>query len=396
MAGQSYRGDAALAWLLDEAGVALAIEEVQSLVRGAVSALAGRRSDAWIGLIAPDAGPALRAELLALAELLAAESETGLELTPAPGERLEALRAELARRGLDGFMVPRGDAYQSEYVPARADRMRWLTGFTGSAGLAVVLPERAAIFVDGRYTLQVRRQVDQTLFAPHDLTSDPPAAWIAAHLPSVGRLGFDPWLHTERQIETYRRAAARAGGTLMPVPENPIDAIWPGQPARPISPVVPHEPRFAGVAAEEKTATIGASLARAGIDAAVLTAPDSIAWLLNIRGGDVPRTPLPLSWAILRRDGTVDLFIEPVKLAAATRRHLGEKVAISPPEAFGAALEALGRSGATVQVDPGAGPVLERELGAPFAVIERLARGGAVLVRALDPCALPKAAKNPV
>jgi Xaa-Pro aminopeptidase len=393
---EPYRGDAALTSLLRADGVVMEIEAVRDLIKGAVSALAGRKTETWIELIAPDAAAELRAQLVALKEETAKDADPGFTVGPAPNERLAALRAELTKRGLDGFLIPRGDAYQSEYVPARADRLRWLTGFTGSAGLAIVLRDKAAIFIDGRYTIQVRKQVDMAAYEPHDMGSSTPANWIAANLRKGAKLGFDPWLHTERQIEAYERGAARTGATLVPVDDNPLDIVWRQQPAMPVGAVLPHDDRFAGVSASAKRTAIAETLAKNGIDAAVVTAPDSIAWLLNIRGGDVPRTPLPMSWAILRKDSGVELFIDPRKLTRAAKQHLGNQVSVKAPESFLPSLEALGRAGATVQVDPGAGSALERELGVAWVVFDRLKQSGATVIRDMDPCALPKAMKNQV
>ena len=379
------------------AGVTLGIEEVRDLVTGVISALAGRSMNSWMELIAPGADEALRRQLEALRHEIAAAADPGFVIGPVPRQRLDDLRAEMATECLDGLLVPRGDAYQSEYVPARADRMRWLTGFTGSAGLVVVLAKRAAIFVDGRYALQVRAQMDGDAFEPKDLPAESPAAWIAANLGDGGKLAYDPWLHTEDQFESYSRAAAKAGGTMVQITENLIDRVWEGQPAEPIAPIVPHDIAYAGRSAADKCQEIAGAMAADGIDTAVVTAPDSIAWLLNVRGGDVPKTPLPMSRLIIHRNLEIELFVDARKPTAATIRHLGDGVTLRRSEDFGDALEALGGTGATVQVDPGFGaPVLERQLGVPFAVIDRLQRGGATVVRALDPCALPKAFKNEV
>jgi Xaa-Pro aminopeptidase len=311
----------------------------------------------------------------------------GREAGPDVAARVRKLREELARRGLAGFIVPRADEHQGEYVPARARRLAWLTGFTGSAGVAVVLAERAAIFVDGRYTLQVRDEVPAPLFEYRHLTEQPAADWIAANLGAGQVLGYDPWLHTVGEVERYQAAAAKAGGSLTALADNPVDAIWQDQPAPPLAPVVPHELRFAGKPAAEKRHEIAAAMAANDIDAAVLTAPDSIAWLLNIRGGDVPRTPLPLSFAILNRDASVELFIDRRKLAAGIETHLGNEVAVQPPAELGPALDRLGAAGKRVQLDPGS---------ASSWVFARLGAAGAALHRAADPCQLPKACKNPV
>ena len=303
------------------------------------------------------------------------------------GDRLARLRAELRRLGVDGFLVPRADAHQGEYVPASAQRLAWLTGFTGSAGLAVVLTERAALFVDGRYTLQAQDQVDASLYALRHVIEQPATEWISANLPKGAALGYDPWLHTPGELERYRAASERAGGSLRPLASNPIDAIWTDRPAPPLAPVVPHDLRFAGKSAAEKRREIGAALAKDAIDAAVLTAPDSIAWLLNIRGGDVPHTPLPLSFAILHADAHVELFIDRRKLASGTEAHLGPEVKAAEPDELGPALDRLGAAKKRVLADPA--------MAAAW-VFDRLSAAGARVQRAADPCQLPKACKNEV
>lgn len=299
-------------------------------------------------------------------------------------ERLSRLRSELRRRGIAGFLVPRTDEYQGEYVPASAQRLAWLTGFTGSAGLAVVLLGKAAIFVDGRYTLQVASEVDVVLFQHCHITEEPPTTWIAAMLQPGEALGYDPRLHTLGEVDRFRLAAEKAGGRLVALEENAVDAVWTGRPPPPQASVVAHELRFAGETADNKRTRIAVGLAEAQIDAAAVTAPDSIAWLLNIRGGDVPHTPLPLSFAVIHRDSSVDLFIDAAKLTPGLSAHLGTAVRIMAPSSFGAFLEQLATSGRRVLVDPG---------NASAWVFDRL---GAAAQRAVDPCQLPKACKNAV
>ncbi|WP_264665368.1 aminopeptidase P family protein [Azospirillum fermentarium] len=310
-----------------------------------------------------------------------------VEPAPPPAERLERLRAELRRRSLDGFVVPRADEHQGEYVPARAQRLGWLTGFTGSAGLAVVGPATAALFVDGRYTLQVEAEVDGSLYAFRHLIEDSLSGWVAGAVPRGGRLGYDPWLHPVGWVEKLRTALEREGIDLVPCDGNPVDAVWPGQPPAPLAPVEPHDDALAGMSAGEKRQAVAEALRRDGIGAAILTQPDSIAWLLNIRGGDVPCTPLPLSFAIVDDGGAVDLFIDSRKLPAATRRHLGDGVRVLPPDALEPALDRLGRGGRRVLADPAS---------AAARIFDRLHLAGAHVVRQGDPCALPKACKNPV
>jgi len=300
-------------------------------------------------------------------------------------DRLGSLRLELARQGVAGFLVPRADEHQNEYVPASAERLAWLTGFTGSAGLAVVLPDAAAIFVDGRYTLQARNEVDAKLFEQCHITEAPATEWIAANLRPGEILGYDPRLHTMPEIERYAAAAGKAGGNLRSLDRNPLDAVWRDRPAPSPLPAVPHDLRFAGRSSEEKRGGIAASLAAAKTEAVVLTLPDSIAWLLNIRGEDVPYTPLPLCFAVLRADATVTLFIEEGKLPPVTRAFLGPAVAVGRPQDFGAALEALGAGGRRIQADPAT---------ASAWIFDRLKAGGAAIAPAPDPCLIPKAAKN--
>ena len=306
---------------------------------------------------------------------------------PAMAERLAALRAELARRGLDGFVVPRADEHQGEYVPPSAQRLAWLTGFTGSAGIAVVLRQRAALFTDGRYTLQARQEVEAAAFELLHIGEQPPARWVGEALPAGSRLGVDPWLHVGEQIEAFRAACARAGGELVACADNPLDAVWTDRPAPPLAPLAVHPLDFAGKAAADKRAELAQGLAAERLDAAVLTDPAAIAWLLNLRGGDVAYTPLPLAFALLHADATVDLFVDPRKLSSEVEAHLGAAVRRHPPAALSAALEELGRAGKRVRFDP---------QQAPAAVVERLRAAGARAEPGADPCALPKACKNPV
>ena len=298
---------------------------------------------------------------------------------------LPRLRAEMEAQGLDGFIIPHEDEHQNEYLPAANDRLAWLTGFTGSAGAAVVLKDRAAVFVDGRYTLQVRDQVDEAHFEILDLVEGGPPAFVeGAAEGSV--IGYDPKLHSPTALEHLKRAAAKAGAVLKPVESNPLDAAW-GQerPAQPAAPVVPHPEAYAGESSESKRRRVGESLNPLGADAAVLTAPASIAWLFNVRGGDVIRTPLPIGQAILDADGRARLFLDPAKVTDELPGWLGNEVALQPSEALPAALDAL--KGKKVLVDPAQSSSW---------YFDRLAAAGATVVRGMDPCTLPRAAKNPV
>jgi Xaa-Pro aminopeptidase len=381
-----YRGDGTLERLLHKAGARITLAELRELVAGVIAAPAGLEPAAWTRLVVAGASPPLIAQLEAFKAKMAAADASAADALPLP-RRLPALRGECARRGLAGFIVPRADEHQGEYVAARAERLAWLTGFSGSAGLAVVLSEKAAIFVDGRYTLQVTQEVDTDSFEPLHLTERPPGEWIAANLGVEETLGYDPWLHTEDGVQRLRAACLKAGGSLVACTDNPLDAVWRDQPPPPIAPVVAHELRHAGRSSADKRRDLGDGLAADKVDAAVLTAPASIAWLLNIRGGDVPHTPLPLSFAVLHRDGTVELFIDRRKLVPGLEAHLGNQVSVAPPEALVATLERLGQAGARVRADPAS---------AAAWVFDRLEAAGADVVRGADPCALPKACKNAV
>jgi Xaa-Pro aminopeptidase len=376
--------------LLRRAGSALDFDGLVALINGVLAAPEGI-GGAWQVLVADPVPAALSDALEELRDDLAARRHDGLApadfATLPRAERLARLRHELKAQRLDGFVVPRADEHQGEYVPRRGQRLAWLTGFTGSAGLAVVLSGRAALFVDGRYTLQAGQQVDTGTFEIHHLIEEPPAEWLHRVLSKGMALGYDPWLHTPSEVERFRAAAERTGTALRAVVANPIDRVWYDQPPPPLAPVVLHDERFAGESAAAKRTRLGRSLAEAGVTAAVLTMPESIAWLLNIRGGDVPHTPLPLSFAVLYPDGHVLLFIDRRKLTPGLTGHLGEAVTILPPEELGPALDRLAAADGRVQVDPAT---------AAAWFFDRLEAGGARIHRAADPCLVPKACKNPV
>ena len=378
-----YEGDEALLARLHRAGATLDLDQSRALAEGVVAAPNSRERDAWIALFAANADEPTKNQLRHFKEQVAERHNPGFTVGPAPRDRLSKLRDELRGRGLDGFIVPRTDEHQGEYVPEHAERLRWLTGFSGSAGVVVVLAEKAAIFVDGRYTLQVLDQVHVDLFEPIGIAELSPVKWISENLPAGAKLGYDPWLLTDAAVTNYRKSVTDAGGSLIAVAGNPVDSVWTTQPAAPVAPVVPHELCYAGQSAAEKRGAITSSLTDDGIDAAVLTLPDSIAWLLNIRGGDVAHTPLPLSFAIILKNGDVDLFIDQRKLIPETIEHLGNGVSVLSIEEFLGGLEALANSNTVVKADPGS---------AAAVVFEKLE--GASIIRGVDPCVLPKACKN--
>ncbi|KGJ04578.1 Xaa-Pro aminopeptidase [Paracoccus halophilus] len=297
--------------------------------------------------------------------------------------RLAELRRELAARDLDGFLVPRADAHQGEYVAARDARLAWLTGFTGSAGFCIVTPDRAGIFVDGRYRVQVKSEVDMAHFTPVPWPETKPADWLSEAMPEGGRIGYDPWLHTRREIAQMDKALAGSGIALLAVDQNPVDAIWPDQPAPPAGRVRLWPDDIAGETAKAKRTRIADALREAGHSAAVLTLPDSLSWLLNIRGADIPRNPVVQGFAIIEANGHVAVFAYPEKFPAEIRAALGNEVQILAPHALTPALTNL--SG-PVRVDPATAP------DQVFSLIESM---GTEIAEAQDPAIMPKACKNP-
>ena len=306
---------------------------------------------------------------------------------PSFGPRhLPLIRKAMAEQGLDGLIVPHEDEHQNEYLPEANDRLAWATGFTGSAGAAVILKDKAAIFVDGRYALQVRDQVDGGLFEVRDLVDGGVPAYLETATGRGQVIGFDPKLHSPDALERLRHAAARAGAELKPVAPNPLDAAWGTErPGQPKAPVVPHPLQYAGEDSASKRTRVGKDLEQAGADAAVITSPASVAWLFNIRGGDVIRSPLPLGQAILNADGTARLFLDPDKVTPDLPAWLGNQVALDRPEALEGALREL--SGRCVAVDPATSPAW---------YLDALDAAGVRVWRAPDPCALPRACKNEV
>ena len=295
--------------------------------------------------------------------------------------RLKALREELKRRGLDGFVVPISDEHMSEYVGGYAQRLAWLTGFGGSAGTVVVLAESAAIFVDGRYTLQVRDQVDGRFYAYESVPQTSVAKWLGEHAPDGARIGYDPWLHGKLWVEAAAKALQLRKAELVAVESNPIDAVWTDRPAPSAAPALVHGEALAGQSSEAKRAAVSTWLAEQKLDAVVIAALDSVAWLLNVRGSDVERTPVTLAFVIAQADGTASLFIDPAKVTGELAAHLGNSVRVESREGFLPALAAL--AGKRVAVDP------ERSVQAIFAAL-----GSAEVIEERDPCVLPKAQKN--
>ncbi|OSZ72156.1 X-Pro aminopeptidase [Sphingomonas sp. IBVSS1] len=299
--------------------------------------------------------------------------------------RLAALRTRLAADGLDGFVVPLTDEHMSEYVGDYAQRLAWLTGFGGSAGSAVVLADQAAMFTDGRYTVQVRQQVPADLFSYQDVPKTSAAQWLAEQAQAGQRFGHDPWLHTRAWAAGTTALLKAKGAELVAVANNPIDAVWADRPAPSLAPIEVHGDEFAGQSHAEKRAQVAAWLGTSGCDAVVIAALDSVAWLLNVRGRDVPRTPVALAFAIVHADASVDLFTAPAKITPALSAHLGPDVRCHPRDGFEAALK--GFAGRRVSADP---------QSCVAAIFDALDAGGVTIVEARDPCVLPRAIKNKV
>jgi len=291
------------------------------------------------------------------------------------------MRRAMVAQHLDGLIVPRADEHLGEYVPPGAERLAWLTGFTGSAGIAVVLADQAAVFTDGRYTLQLATQTDAALFEAGHIIEQPPPAWIKAHAVPGARIGYDPWLISQDGLDRYRDA----GLDMVQAVPNPVDVVWTDRPPAPAGPAVPHPLAYAGRASSDKRADVAATLRADKQDVAVITDPASLAWLLNLRGSDVAYTPFALGFVLLRSDGSATLFMEPAKLSPGTLDWLGPDVTVAARSALPAALAAL--SGQRVRVDAA---------GSPVWFAERLREAGAVVVDGADPCQLPKACKNAV
>lgn len=294
--------------------------------------------------------------------------------------RLAAVRKALAAEGLAGFIIPRADVHQGEYVAARDERLQWLTGFTGSAGFCIVLPEVAGVFIDGRYRTQVKAQVELSVFTPVPWPDVKPGDWLRGNL-QAGEVGFDPWLHSADEIEKLRAALEGSRVTVSPA-RNFVDAIWRDQPGPPMGRAFAHPDALAGESSADKRARLAEGLRAAGQRAAVITLPDSLCWLLNIRGADVPRNPILHGFAVLHDDARVTLFAEAAKFDEATRAHLGPQVTLRPPAAFVPALHTL------------QGPVRVDRATAPLAVSQELEEAGVAVAWGEDPCRLPKARKT--
>lgn len=298
--------------------------------------------------------------------------------------RLEALRKELASRNLDGFVIPITDEHASEYVSDYAQRLAWISNFKGSAGTGVVMTDKAAIFVDGRYTIQVRQQVDEALFEYCHLMENPPVKWLKGQVKEGQRIGYDPFLHTIGWVKATRKDLEARGAELVAT-DNPIDAAWDDQPGEPNAPVTSQDVKYAGLSHQEKRAKIAKAIKEKDAEAAIITQLDSIAWLFNIRSSDVARTPVSLAFAIIKDDGHATLYLDDSKVNSALKAHLGNEIGITAKKEFLDGVRALGKSGKIVLADPKT---------ASSAIFDALKESGAKIVEGMDPVSLPKSTKN--
>lgn len=302
-------------------------------------------------------------------------------------ERADGLRASFDALGVDGILVPRADEFQGEYVPASAERLAWLTGFTGSAGIALILRETAVVFVDGRYVTQLAEQVDGTVFTGGDLIGEPPHLWIERHAPKGFRLGIAPWVHTGADVRKLETALAKIGGALVHLDHNPLDRLWTDRPDAPLGRVVIQKIEQAGILATEKIADMAETVVKAGAAAVILTDPSSVAWTFNLRGNDVPHTPHPLARAIIHADGGAEIFLDARKTGIEEKAYLTQMAEIAAPETFEARVSALATSGVSLILDPD---------HAAVALADRIRKDGGTVIEAADPARLPRARKNPV
>ena len=306
--------------------------------------------------------------------------------TPQFGKtRVEALRATFDTLGIDGFLVPRADEYQGEYVPESAERLAWLTGFTGSAGIVLVTRFEAIVFVDGRYTTQLATQVDPSVFRGGDLVGAPPSKWLADNAPDGFRLGIDPWLHTGAELKRFEQALSEKGGSVVLLGANPLDPLWDGRPAEPLEPVTIQPDAVTGIPANMKITIIGEIVSGRKANAVLMTDPSSIAWTFNIRGNDVPHTPHPLARAIIYADGSADLFVDERKIGDEVKAHLAPLATLLPPADIEARLHAIASAAGRILADVDVTPV---------ALTLSIKEAGGEVIEASDPVKLPRACKN--
>ena len=357
----------------------LDLEALRPLVARVKATPGSKNPDDWMSAAAPSATPAERAKLAAL-----------VDAAPEPSfardaGRIPALQRILKAKTLAALLVPRTDEHQGEYIVTRAERLKWLTGFTGSAGFVVVLQKEAALFVDGRYTLQAPAETDAAVIECRHFKKPPAIEWLAGKVKTGDRVGFDPRVTSLTEAERWRDAMSKVGAELVALDANPIDEIWKDQPGDPFAAVHIQPLKYAGETSGDKRSRIGEALKARGAAATVLNQLDSIAWTLNVRGGDTPSTPLVQSFLVVAADGHATWFVDPKKLTPGIEAHLGNGVTVRPIEAFADGLKDL--AGKTVTIEP--------ETATAW-IEQRLAEAGATILRGPDPSVLPKARKNPV
>lgn len=370
--------------LLQEAGALISIPELIAIIDGVNASALPQDDNSWLDMVDCKMDEDLVFQLMEIRRIRAIDQNDS-EKSGSKENRINKLRRELAELSLNGFLLPRADEYQGEYLPKCSERLRWLTGFDGSAGFAIILLKSAAIFTDGRYKLQIQRQVDQTCFEIFNLADISPIQWLEKSIGKHDKIGFDPWLHTSHEIENFTKKLEPKNGHLVALPRNPIDAIWDNRPPTSLGPIFAHPNSYSGELSSTKVSRINKKLLESGEDALVVTSPESIAWVLNIRGSDVPRTPLPLSFMILDCNETVQLFVDERKVNEGTRKHLGNLVSILPVRQFGSTLDELVARGKKIRIDP---------KSSPYWVKERIQSSSGIISPGEDPILIPKALKN--
>ncbi len=299
--------------------------------------------------------------------------------------RIRSLREAMIELGIDGFLVPRADEFQGEYVPAASERLAWITGFTGSAGVALICRNQALVFVDGRYTTQLAAQTDPAIFTPGDLIDHPPHKWIEEDAPAGFKLGIDPWLHTPAEVRKLSDALKAKQGTLVYLAQNPLDLLWQDRPPAPLGPVAIQPADLAGELAIDKLTDLSQKAEKQGLSAILIADPSSIAWAFNIRGADVPHTPHPLARALVMPNGNVEIFIDKKKLGIEEEAYLTQLATIRAPQVLEQKLAELAGVEAPILIDPSI---------TPYALVQIIEKNGGQIREDIDPCALPRAIKN--
>ena len=371
--------------LLKSNNISKSLYDIFSIIDGVNASALPQTDTSWMSMVLHPMPSELGKKLSAMRKnrFLSSIKNT----TASSEERLVSLRNIMEKQNLQGYLIPRADEYQSEYLPKSSQRLAWLTGFDGSAGFAIVLKQRAAIFTDGRYTLQIRDQVDEKHFEIYNTAEMLPLDWLESNLSKNDCIGFDPWLHTCDEVIKISTVLASKDAEAIKLSKNLIDEIWLDRPPVPLGPITPHPEIYAGEAVASKFDTINTEMMKNEEDVVIISSPESIAWLLNIRGSDVARTPLPLSFLMLNKEGHAKLFVDQRKIVDETRNHLGNAVSILPIKEFGSELNSLARGSKKIRLDPKTCPAW---------VAEKFNSSSISIVHGDDPTLIPKAKKNKV